>query len=162
MSTIVREQRGMTLIETMIAAAVVGVGLVAVSAAIPVASYGVQEGRQLTTATFLAGQRLEQVRAARWEAGPPAVDELGVSAVPTAAPAAGALVTFPDEPDMSGLYAGYARTVRISDCAAGCGSVTRADLRQVTVTVAYRPMTGAGGLATVPKAATLTMYVAQR
>ena len=108
MSTLERDQRGMTLMETMIASSVVGVGLVAVSAAIPAATYGVQEGRQLTTATFLASQRLEQVRAARWEAGPPAVDELGISTGPAAAPAAGAVVTFPDEPEMSGPYAGSA------------------------------------------------------
>jgi prepilin-type N-terminal cleavage/methylation domain-containing protein len=157
-----RDQRGLTLVETMIAAGVIGVGLVAVSAAIPAASHGVQEGKQLSTATFLATQRLEQVRAARWELGPPAVDDLGVSPSPAAPPAAGAVTTFPDEA-LTGPHAGYARTVRITDCAAGCGAVAKADLRQVTVSVTYRPMTGAGGWASAAtKAATITMYVAQR
>jgi prepilin-type N-terminal cleavage/methylation domain-containing protein len=157
------DERGMTLVETMIAAAVIGVGLVAVSAALPVATHGVVEGKQLSAATFLASERLEQVRAARWEQGPPAVDALGVSASPAAPPATGSVTTFADEPAMTGPYAGYARTVRIADCAAGCGGIATAGLRQVTVTVTYRPMTGTGAVATAAaKAATLTMYVAQR
>jgi Tfp pilus assembly protein PilV len=158
-----RDEAGTTLMETLIAAGVMAVGLVAASAAIPVAAAGVQEGMQLSTATFLAAQRMEQVRAARWEQGPPAVDALGMSTSPGLPPAAGAITTFPDEPAMAAPYAGYARTVRIADCAGGCGAVAAADLRQVTVTVAYRPTTGHGAVATDrTKAVTLTMYVAQR
>ncbi len=136
--------------ETMIAAGVISVGLGAVCAGIPIASYSVREGHQLSTATLLAAQRLEQIRAARWELGPPAVDDMSA---------------FVDEPEVGGAYAGYGRFVRIIDCGEGngCGGGVSADLRHVTVTVTYRPMTGAGGFASgTTKAATVTMYVARR
>jgi len=156
-------QRGMAIAEIAVAAAVLAVGLVGVSAAFPSLGYAIQEGKQLSTATFLATQRLEQVRRARWEQGPPAVDELGVSTSRLAAPMSGAVTTFPDEPALPGSYAGYSRSVRIADCAAGCGGIARGDLRQVTVSVTYRPMTAGGGFAAAgSRAATITMYLAQR
>jgi hypothetical protein len=53
--------------------------------------------------------------------------------------------------------------VRVTSCAAGCNGIADAGLRQVTVTVSYRPMTGQGlapdGTA---KPATITMYIARR
>jgi prepilin-type N-terminal cleavage/methylation domain-containing protein len=163
MSKLIAEQRGITLVEIMIAVAIIGVGLAALSSAIPLAAYGIQEGNQLSTATFLASQRLEQVRNARWEVGPPEVDNLGVGS--TAAPVSGLVTTFPDENPMAAPYAGYTRTVRITDCAAGagCSTVVTADLRQVTVTVGYRPMTGLGMApqGTV-KPTVLTMYLTRR
>src|SRR5262244_1471571 len=118
-------EEGLTLVEVMIAAAIVTVGLAGISGALEVAAHGVQEGRQLSTAAFLANERLEQVRAARWEAGPPAADALGVSPTSSAAP-----TTFPDEGELAGAYAGYARTVRIVDCGGGggCAGVVAADL----------------------------------
>ena len=57
----------------------------ALLAAVPFASYGTREGYQLSTATFLANERLEQVRNARWQSEPRPVDELGVSPAPTSA-----------------------------------------------------------------------------
>ena len=78
----IRSETGLTLMEVMIAVAVVGIGLVALSSAIPLAAYGIQEGNQLSSAIFLANQRMEQVRNARWEAGPPCVDNVGVSTTP--------------------------------------------------------------------------------
>jgi hypothetical protein len=156
-------QRGMAIAEIAVAAAALAVGLVAVSAAFPSLGYAIQEGKQLSTATFLATQRLEQVRGARWELGPPAVDELGVSPTSQAAPMSGVVTTFPDEPALPGAYAGYSRSVRIADCSAGCSGVARADLRQITVSVSYRSMTAGGGLAAAgSSAATVTMYVGQR
>src|SRR5262245_24073665 len=153
----------MTIMEIMIAAGALGVGLMAVSAVLPSLGYAIQEGKQLSTATFLANQRLEQVRAARWEAGPPAIDELGVSTSGTSAPVSGAVTTFPDEPALTGPYASYARTVRIADCTGGCGGIAKSDLRRVTVTVSYRAMTANGGSSSAPSGeASVTMYVAQR
>jgi prepilin-type N-terminal cleavage/methylation domain-containing protein len=169
----VADQRGTTLAEIMIAIAIIAVGLVALSSAIPLAAYGIQEGNQLSTATFLANQRMEQVRNATWRAAQPppvvppvaAIDLLGVSASTTAAPVGdGGVTTFPDEAPMTAPYTGYSRTVRIKECVgAGCGGVVSADLRQVTVTVSYRPMTGIGvAPATTTKSAVVTMYVARR
>jgi type II secretory pathway pseudopilin PulG len=165
---LISNQRGASLIEIMMAVGIIGIGLWALSAAIPLSAYGIQEGKQLSTATFLANQRLEQIRSARWEEGPPCVDTLGVSASDSAAPTgscAGGTTTFPDESAVASPYTDYARTVRISSCGtgAGCNGIVDADLRQVVVTVTYRPMTGIGvSAAGTAKATTVTMYVATR
>jgi len=169
----VLDERGMTVAEILIAVAIIGVGLVALSSAIPLAAYGIQEGNQLSTATFLANQRLEQIRNATWRAAQPApavpavvaVDKLGVSASNAAPVGDGGVTTFPDETPMGAPYAGYTRTVRITSCDAGpgCGGIVHADLRQVTVTVSYRPMTGIGvAPAATTKSAVVTMYVTKR
>jgi hypothetical protein len=164
----IKDQQGATLMEVMIAVGIIGVGLWALSAAIPLAAYGIHEGSHLSTATFLANQRLEQVRNAGWEVGPPCLDKLGVSASSTAAPVgscAGGGTTFPDENPVAAPYTDYTRAVRITSCGvgAGCNLIVDNDLRQVDVTVTYRPMTGIGVSATgTAKASTVTMYVAKR
>ena len=161
------DQRGMTIVEILVAVAILGVGLVALSSAIPLAAYGIQEGNRLSTATFLANQRLEQVRNAKWTVCP-AVDNIGVSASDAVAPQSAGVTTFPDETTLPAPYAGYGRKVRISaslgpaTCPGGVLTGTTG-LRQVTVTVTYRPMTGIGMSAPgTAKAAVVTMYVAQR
>jgi type II secretory pathway pseudopilin PulG len=155
----------MTLAELAIAVAIIGVALVALSSAVPIAAYGIQEGNQLSTATFLAGQRMEQARVALWQRNPP-VDTLGVSVPAAAAPVGDrGAITFPDETPVAAPYAGYHRSVRITSCgvAPGCSGVIGAGLRQVTVTVTYRPMTGVGvAAAGAAKSAVLTMYIGQR
>ena len=164
MGTFVTDQRGVTLTEIMIAVAIIGVGLVALMSAIPIAAYGIQEGSQLSTATFLANQRMEHFRNATWQAAPP-VDNLGISADSTTAPVSGAVTTFPDENPVGAPYTGYTRTVRITNCgvAPGCSGIVDAGLRQVTVTVSYRPMTGIGvAPAGTAKATLITMYITQR
>ena len=93
------------------------------------------------------------------------MDNLGVSASATVAPvdALGA-TTFPDENPMAVPYAGYTRQVRISDCnvAPGCGAVQKPDMRQVTVTVSYAPMTGVGGPAAgVTKSVVVILIISQ-
>ncbi len=173
MQPLLRNQRGMTVAEILIAIVIIGVGLVALSSAIPLAAYGIQEGNQLSTATFLANQRLEQARNAQWTAAEPlmtppvaAVDKLGVSASSLTAPVGdGGAVTFPDEDPVAAPYEGYSRQVRITSCgvAPGCGGIVDAALRQVSVTVTYQPMTGFGlAPATTTKFAVVTMYIAQR
>jgi prepilin-type N-terminal cleavage/methylation domain-containing protein len=167
MSQRASDQRGMTIAEILIAVAIIGVGLVALSSAIPLAAYGIQEGNQLSTAVFLANQRLEQVRNATWTACP-AVDNLGVSPSDTSAPQSAGVTTFADESTVASPYAQYSRLVRISSvlgpatCTAGALTGTTG-LRQVTVTVTYRPMTGIGmSAAGTAKSAVVTMYMAQR
>jgi prepilin-type N-terminal cleavage/methylation domain-containing protein len=166
-------QRGMTIAEVLVAVAILGVALAALTGVIPAAAYGIQEGAQLSTATFLAEQRLEQVRNATWQkpqpappAAPPAVDTLGVSTSPATAPVGdGAAVTFPDESPMGQPYGSFWRAVRIADCGAapGCSGVVHSALRQVTVTVGYRPMTAAGPApAGTRQTVSVTMYMAQR
>jgi len=144
-----RNERGITLAEVLIAAAILAIGLAALMSVVPVASYGIQDGSQTSTATFLAQQRLEQVRSAAWNA---VSDCIGLSPNATSAPApfpvgtcGATLVTYPDEATVSG-FAQYARTVRITDCGVTpCGTVTSPAMRLVMVTVTYRPLSAAGG-----------------
>ncbi|MDP2626209.1 MAG: prepilin-type N-terminal cleavage/methylation domain-containing protein [Candidatus Rokubacteria bacterium] len=157
----VTNQHGMTLAEVLVAIAIIGVGLAALAAAIPIAGYGIQEGSQLSTATFLANARLEQAKNATWTATPVA-DNLGVSSG-DAAPQSSATTTFPDENPIAAPYTAYTRTVRVTDCglASGCAGITDANLRQATATVTYRPLTGVGQ-SPATKSATVTMLIAKR
>ena len=150
------------LAEVLAAVAVVAIGLSALASAIPVAGAAVSEGARVSTATFLAGARLEEIRAAAWSATPP-VDRLGLSGAPLSPPQSGGATTFADEAALPDPYAGYSRQVRILDCGLppGCGGVISARLRQVTVTVAYRPVT-ASGVAALDKSVSVTTLVARR
>ena len=112
MRRVVSDQRGMTLAEVLVALPIITIGLLALLSAIPLSTYATQEGRQTSTATFLANQRLEQVRNASWTAacqvdgatglvipGAAAVtDKVGLSSPSTAAPQdPSPAVTFADE-----------------------------------------------------------------
>ncbi|HEU5197191.1 MAG TPA: prepilin-type N-terminal cleavage/methylation domain-containing protein [Methylomirabilota bacterium] len=162
-------ERGLTLAEILVAVAIIGVGLVGLAVVVPVSSYGVQEGNQVTTATFLAEQMIERARAAAWT-GVPAIDCLGVGTasapVPTGGQCTGApsptATQFPDEANVSG-YTQYARIVRVQDCSTGggCAGVVSNTLRRVTVTVTYRPLT-ASGVSPSNKTVTLEWLVTQK
>ncbi len=165
----VSDERGMTLAEVLVALPIITIGLLALLSAIPLASYSTQEGSQTSTATFLANQRLEQVRNAQWSAIP-ATDCLGVSASSTAAPqsstcTAGTITTFVDESPVAAPYAGYTRQVRITDCGTGggCTGVTSSGMRLATVTVTYTPLSPNGQTAgPSSRAVTVSMVIAQR
>jgi hypothetical protein len=150
------------LAEVLTAVAVVAIGLSALASALPVAGAAVSEGARLSTATFLAGARLDEIRAAVWSVTP-LVDRLGVSGSPLSAPQSGSTITFADEAGLPDPYAGYSRQVRVLDCGLppGCGAVISTRLRQVTVTVAYRPIT-TSGVAALDKTVLVTTLVAQR
>jgi type IV pilus assembly protein PilV len=159
-------ERGLTLAEILAAVAILGLGLIGLAVVIPVSSYGVQEGNQLSTATFLAEQMIERTRAVAWTTAP-LTDCLGVSAgdtapVPTGATCNGATATqFPDEASVSG-YPAYRRIVRVAACTATpCAGVTDAGLRQVTVTVTYRGLSAAGQAA-ADKTVNLQWLVARK
>jgi type II secretory pathway pseudopilin PulG len=149
----INNERGITLIEILIAMFLIGVGLVGLMVVVPVAASGVQSGSHASAATYLAQQRIEQARNARW-AVVPAIDCLGASATPTSVPVpTGATcngsnaATFPDEG--KGTITGftdYARTTRITVCTGGaeCDGISDPALRLVTVIVAYRPVTSVG------------------
>jgi hypothetical protein len=133
------------LLEAIAAAGIVALGLVAFLSGLPTAATAVSEGAQLSTATFLATSRLEEVRRLAWS---------GVALDGS---------TFPDEPLLAGLYAGYSRQVRIAECSVppDCGSITSPQIRQITVTVGYRPV-AASGLAADRKAVSLTTLITAR
>ena len=135
------------LLEVIAAVAVVALGLTAFVSGLPVAAISVSDGAQRSTATFLAAARLDEVRAAGWRDG--SVLERPGSA-------------FPDEPSLPAPYAGYARQVRTADCGAATGcDVMAPGLREVTVTVAYRPL-AVTGLSAEPKRISITALVARR
>ncbi|HKA61839.1 MAG TPA: prepilin-type N-terminal cleavage/methylation domain-containing protein [Methylomirabilota bacterium] len=159
---LVSDHRGMTLAEVLVALPIITIGLLALLAAIPLSTFATQEGKQSSTATFLANQRLEQVRNAQWSAVP-AVDQLGISASAASAPQTGGTVTFADENPVTS-YAGYQRRVRVTDCGAGggCAGVTSSGMRLVTVTVTYAPLSPTGKDAPAPRSVAVTMLVAQR
>src|SRR5438445_13727778 len=62
---------------------IVGIGLAGLMIVVPIGSFGLAEGNQLTTATFLAEERLEHVRKALWTSSP---DNDCVGIGPMAAP----------------------------------------------------------------------------
>jgi prepilin-type N-terminal cleavage/methylation domain-containing protein len=184
MRQIVSDQRGMTLAEVLVALPIITIGLLALLSAIPLSTYATQEGRQTSTATFLANQRLEQVRNANWSAtcqvdgttglvvpGAAVVtDTIGVSSPSTAAPKdPSAAVTFADESSLASPYAPYSRQVRISDSTPGAptcdaaGNMSGTGVRQVTVTVSYRPLSATGTNAVSgTRSVNVTMQIAQR
>lgn len=145
-----RSESGLTLAEILVALAVTGVALAALAVVVPVSSYAVQDGHQLSTATFLAEQTIERARAAAWTDSP-AADCLGVSPgdaapIPTGATCQGAASTrFPDETGGISGYPRYRRSVRVTSCApTPCAGATTTGLRRVAVTVAYTPLTSVG------------------
>jgi len=159
MKSIFRDTAGMTVAEVIIALGVITVGLLALLATMPLSTSGVAEANLKTSATFLAQQRLEQIKNAQWTTLP-ATDQLGGGGSDGTA----AVAQWPDENygtipfqgapncaanDRSGGCR-FRRQVRIMDCSvASCSGVaigtTSADtLRQVTVTVFFFGLTGAG------------------
>ena len=160
------DERGLTLVEILVALVIISIGLVGIAIVVPVSSEAIQHGGQLSRATFLAEQTLEQARTASWTSTP-AVDCLGVSTgatppTPTGAGCHGSTVSqFLDEPAVGGDPA-YRRTLRVADCmATPCGGVTDAALRLVTVVVTYRTP-GVAGAPTAEKAVTLEWLVTRR
>ena len=174
-------ERGFSLTEILVAAALIAIGFVALLRVVPLAAAGLQQGNQQSTATLVAQQRLEQAHAAVWTAVP-ATDCLGVSAgnaapVPSGAACTAAIsetyvagITFPDESAVAG-FPGYQRTTRITDCGAppGCSGIVytpvlgsgTAGPRLVTVTVTYEG-SGSPGATSRTRTVRLEWLVAQR
>ncbi len=177
----VADERGMTLTEILVALVIISIGLVGLASVMPISSYGIQEGNQRSTATFLAEQRLEQLKAAQWTWNPTTgtVDCLGASGNNTSTwtfsggnPPGNfsscAWANFNDEtPSSNPLptpYTDYTRQARIQPCdAAGsaCG-VSDATIRLVTVRASYTPLQGIGGVATAQEFVELSMLIARR
>jgi prepilin-type N-terminal cleavage/methylation domain-containing protein len=124
---------GFTLVEVLIAGAIITVGLTAVAAGFQHALNAVEAGRHQTTALFLAEQRLEQVKAV-------------------------ALVDFdrvtPASFPLEESVVGYPQYRRIVEVVAGPGGMAQAVRVQVTVT--YRPAT------TAPRTVTLATVLSRR
>jgi prepilin-type N-terminal cleavage/methylation domain-containing protein len=135
-----REQSGFTLAEVMVAVAIIGLGIVGVSAGLLYATGGMEYGRQQTTAAFLAEQRLEQIKATAL------VSFATVTTGTFGAEAYGSIANAPN----------YRRTVTITNNPGGL-----VDTKLVEVTVFYRPVTGFGVL-TAERQVQLSTLMADR
>ena len=58
-----RDQSGFTLVELLVAVAILMIGLVAVMQWFPLGTAGVETGRRQSTGVFLAEQKIEQIKA---------------------------------------------------------------------------------------------------
>lgn len=175
----------MTVVEVLVSLAIITIGLVGLATVLPLSSRGLQTGNQLSTATWLAEQRLEQVRAAQWTAIP-AEDCVGTSGATVAswsfssgsAPVPGPSCSpadFTDETPAGSAaldsptrlpdpYSQYVRQVRIRPCdapASDCG-VVAPSLRMVTVRVASFVPGFARHATPAPSVVELTTLVARR
>ena len=126
--------RGFSLVEVLVAASVLAVGLVAVATGFQYAAGSVEAGRGETVATFLAEQRIESLKSqalADW-----------TSPLLAAGLTAEAYGTIPKAP-------GFRRDTEIADYGGGhCADAAPAVVlcKRVRVTVSYRLVAGAGGV----------------
>jgi type II secretory pathway pseudopilin PulG len=162
------DSRGMTLAEVLVALGIIFAGLIALAAVVPTATGHVGESELTTTATFLAEQRLEQLKNASWTStndamcGGNAACNDGVAAAPQWPDQAYATIV------LNGTnYGRFRRTVRIATCSVvACGGMaidpSLNTLRQITITVFFRPITGTGQFGANEETVTLAGLVAQR
>lgn len=142
-----RSKGGFTVAELLAAIFVLSAGIVAVGAGFATAIQGVETGRQQTTATFLAEQRLEQVRASAL--GNSLVACMGFANVTGACFPAQAYGTIANAP-------GFRSTVTVTDYIVA-GAVAR---KRVDVEVFYQPIVAWGVLATAERSVRLSTLVA--
>ena len=125
-----RGEAGFTLVEILIAVSVISLGLVGVAAGFLYAVGGLEAGRQQTSATFLAEQRIEQLKAQALN------NFLNVTTGNYPNEAYGSIS------NNGNSQPNYRRTVTIVDAPGGL-----VDTKLVEVTVFYRPLVGFGVLA---------------
>jgi prepilin-type N-terminal cleavage/methylation domain-containing protein len=139
-------QRGFTLAELLAAVVIIGIGLVAVGAGFDSAIQGVETGRQQTIATFLAEQRMEQVKAAAL--GNSLTACMGFTNITGVCFPAQAYASIPSAPD-------FRSTVTVTDYIVG-GAVTR---KRVDVDVFYRPVVAWGVLNTAERVVRISTLI---
>jgi hypothetical protein len=155
----------MMLLDVLVAIGVITVGLVGLLAVAPMGTAAVGEANLKTTATFLALQRLEEMKNRQWTE---LTDTLGGADLDGTA----AVAPWVDEGYGSivvgtASYPRFRRVTRITDCSrAACGALAAAPslatLRRISVMVFFLPLTGSGQVGTNEESATLTTLVARR
>jgi prepilin-type N-terminal cleavage/methylation domain-containing protein len=175
-----RADAGFTLPEVLLAAFIISVAFVTLLSVIPYSSAAVQSGNQMSTATFLADQKLEEAKHVPWIATPEN-DCLGYSNgnnAPTVAPGKtctlNGVTVNPGQPlpwavDQNATaipnFRGYSRTVRITDCTAvgSCfAGIGDSGMRLVVVSVTYTPGVSTSSTAASPRTVSVSMLIAQR
>jgi prepilin-type N-terminal cleavage/methylation domain-containing protein len=146
---IVGSQAGFTLAELLAAIFIISLGLVAVGAGFATAIQGVESGRQQTTATFLAEQRMEQIRATAL--GNPLLVCMGFANITAAC--------FPDQAYASITSApGYRSHVTVTDYLDPVsGNVAR---KRVDVEIFYQPIVAWGVQVTAERSVRLSTLIA--
>ena len=140
-------EAGFTVAELVAAVFVISLGLVAVGAGFATAIQGVETGRQQTTATFLAEQRMEQIHATA----------LGNSLIACMGFANITAACFPTQAYASITNApGYRSTVTITDYVVG-GAVAR---KRVDVEVFYQPVVAWGVQLSAERSVRLSTLIA--
>ena len=131
-----RDESGLTLVEILVAVALILVGLVAVMQAFPLATQGMDTGRRQSTADFLAEQKIEEIKAWSLAPAPRGFDNVPICN-PSCTGLSGALAVFNLEGfnSISG-YGDYSRTVVIDQTG------YPANIKRVRVTASYRQVTG--------------------
>jgi prepilin-type N-terminal cleavage/methylation domain-containing protein len=160
--------RGFSLIEVLVASAVIAVGFAGLTSMLALSSYAVREGRHRSVAVALADERAEQIRAARWDASG---DCLGLSPSPASAPVTdgcpgrgASFSPFPDERagSLPAPFESFAREVRVLACAAGLCPLASDDLRLVSIAVSYPPTSGWGGRTSAAEQVVLVTHLVGR
>ena len=165
----------MTVVEVIIALGIIMVGLVALIAAMPLGTSQIGEANLKTTATFLAIQRLEQIKNAQWTTATDTLGglgSLGAAAVGQWPDEDYATIAFPGAPNCGGTDRSggcrFRRQVRIADCSQvicsgiGTGTAGINTLRRVTVTVFFFPLAGTGQTGATEESVQLVTLVARR
>ena len=148
-------ERGFTLAEVLVATFIIVVGLVALASGFQFATNGVATGRGETVASFLAEQRLEQLKALAmsnyygtatpaWTASLTLQDASNVTEY-CQTTNIGATGTNCQTTAITGV-ASYVRVTRVSDNPGGTGCTGVAPLlcKRIWVNVTYRPVTTRG------------------
>ena len=137
-----RDQSGFTLVEILVAVAILMIGLVAVMQLFPMGTAGVETGRRQSTGVFLAEQRIEQIKAF----GLSTVAGQGFAAIPICNPCVVGPAPFIQE-NFSTIpgYPEYSRRVFVTCPTAPFGGpCPTATTRLVRVQVGYQRVTSTG------------------
>jgi prepilin-type N-terminal cleavage/methylation domain-containing protein len=149
-----RQEGGFSLIEVLIACAIISTGLFFVMYGLSMGIQGVETGRQQSTAIFLAQQRMDQVKAASQNAD----DLASVNAGAFPAEAYGAIIG-------PGAIAGalnFRRTVNLTFYVGPAAGLPQ-DLKavRIDVDVFYRPIM-ADGVLTTERSVRLSNFLTSR
>jgi prepilin-type N-terminal cleavage/methylation domain-containing protein len=134
-----REESGFTLVELLVAIAILMIGLVAVMQWFPLGTAGVETGRRQSTGVFLAEQKLEQIKA--WSLSTAAGQGFATVLKPGGACANAGNPCADDGLNTIPGYPEYSRTVTITT-----GPPLTPTTRLVRVQIQYRRVTAQGVL----------------
>jgi Tfp pilus assembly protein PilV len=144
-----KDERGFTLPEVLTAAVILMVGLVAVAAGFQYATAGVATGRGETVATFLAEQRIEQLKAVALTNYTGPWTGLSLTAGTTTEYCQSSNIGSTSSNCQSTSFSGgttYTRVTTITDNPGGTGCTGTAPnlCKRIKVSVTFRPVTSRG------------------